>query len=134
MIQTLEAVRALEEGVLTDIREGDVGAILGWGFMPWSGGPFAWLDILGSGQALRHRRRARRRARRALRPTRPAPRAGGPRRELLRTLRPGRASGLTGGRGRRRAAMGYPTRLPAAARRRSADAGGKSMAMPRPPS
>lgn len=36
--QTLEAVRALEEGVLEDIREGDVGAILGWGFAPWSGG------------------------------------------------------------------------------------------------
>jgi 3-hydroxyacyl-CoA dehydrogenase / enoyl-CoA hydratase / 3-hydroxybutyryl-CoA epimerase len=51
-IQTLEAVRALEEGVLTDIREGDVGAILGWGFMPWSGGPFAWLDILGPSRAL----------------------------------------------------------------------------------
>ena len=40
MAQVLEAVRALEEGVLTDIREGDVGAILGWGFAPWSGGPF----------------------------------------------------------------------------------------------
>ncbi len=52
MIQTLEAVRALEEGVLMDIREGDVGAILGWGFMPWSGGPFSWLDILGAGRAL----------------------------------------------------------------------------------
>ncbi len=52
MIQTLEAVRALEEGVLTDIREGDVGAILGWGFMPWSGGPFSWLDILGAGEAV----------------------------------------------------------------------------------
>jgi 3-hydroxyacyl-CoA dehydrogenase/enoyl-CoA hydratase/3-hydroxybutyryl-CoA epimerase len=52
MIQTLEAVRALEEGVLTDIREGDVGAILGWGFMPWSGGPFGWLDILGAGKAV----------------------------------------------------------------------------------
>jgi hypothetical protein len=39
--QVLEAVRALEEGVLTDIREGDVGAILGWGFAPWSGGPFS---------------------------------------------------------------------------------------------
>jgi len=52
MIQTLEAVRALEQGVLTDIREGDVGAILGWGFMPWSGGPFSWLDILGAGRAL----------------------------------------------------------------------------------
>lgn len=52
MIQTLEAVRAFEEGVLTDIREGDVGAILGWGFMPWSGGPFSWLDMLGTGRAL----------------------------------------------------------------------------------
>ena len=47
-VQALEAVRALEDGVLTDIREGDVGAILGWGFAPWSGGPFSWLDILGA--------------------------------------------------------------------------------------
>ncbi|MEC7791890.1 MAG: 3-hydroxyacyl-CoA dehydrogenase NAD-binding domain-containing protein [Pseudomonadota bacterium] len=46
--QVLEAVRALEEDVLEDIREGDVGAILGWGFAPWSGGPFSWLDILGA--------------------------------------------------------------------------------------
>ena len=46
--QALEAVRALEDGVLTDIREGDVGAILGWGFAPWSGGPFSWLDMLGA--------------------------------------------------------------------------------------
>ena len=52
MAQTLEAVRALQEGVLTDIREGDVGAILGWGFMPWSGGPFSWLDIIGAAQAV----------------------------------------------------------------------------------
>ncbi|MEM9755951.1 MAG: 3-hydroxyacyl-CoA dehydrogenase NAD-binding domain-containing protein, partial [Pseudomonadota bacterium] len=47
LAQVLEAVRAFEEGVLTDIREGDVGAILGWGFAPWSGGPFSWLDMLG---------------------------------------------------------------------------------------
>ncbi|MEO0992575.1 MAG: 3-hydroxyacyl-CoA dehydrogenase NAD-binding domain-containing protein [Pseudomonadota bacterium] len=52
MVQALEAVRALEEGVLEDIREGDVGAILGWGFMPWSGGPFAWLDRIGTPAAL----------------------------------------------------------------------------------
>jgi 3-hydroxyacyl-CoA dehydrogenase/enoyl-CoA hydratase/3-hydroxybutyryl-CoA epimerase len=52
MAQVLEAVRALEEGVLTDIREGDVGAILGWGFAPWSGGPFSWLDILGAARAV----------------------------------------------------------------------------------
>jgi 3-hydroxyacyl-CoA dehydrogenase/enoyl-CoA hydratase/3-hydroxybutyryl-CoA epimerase len=52
MAQVLEAVRAFEDGVLTDIREGDVGAILGWGFAPWSGGPFSWLDILGAGRAV----------------------------------------------------------------------------------
>ena len=46
--QVLEAVKALEEGVLMDIREGDVGAILGWGFAPWSGGPLSWLDMLGT--------------------------------------------------------------------------------------
>jgi 3-hydroxyacyl-CoA dehydrogenase/enoyl-CoA hydratase/3-hydroxybutyryl-CoA epimerase len=52
MAQVLEAVRALQDGVLTDIREGDVGAILGWGFAPWSGGPFSWLDITGAAQAV----------------------------------------------------------------------------------
>ena len=52
MAQVLEAVRALEEGVLEDIREGDVGAILGWGFAPWSGGPFSWLDMIGAEQAV----------------------------------------------------------------------------------
>ncbi|SMR81460.1 3-hydroxyacyl-CoA dehydrogenase / enoyl-CoA hydratase / 3-hydroxybutyryl-CoA epimerase [Aliiroseovarius halocynthiae] len=52
MAQVLEAVRALEEGVLEDIREGDVGAILAWGFAPWSGGPFSWLDMIGAGKAV----------------------------------------------------------------------------------
>lgn len=52
MIQTLEAVRAFESGVLEDIREGDVGAILGWGFAPWTGGPFSWLDMLGAPRAV----------------------------------------------------------------------------------
>ncbi|MEM9970604.1 MAG: 3-hydroxyacyl-CoA dehydrogenase, partial [Pseudomonadota bacterium] len=37
--------------VLEDIREGDVGAILGWGFAPWSGGPFSWLDMIGAAKA-----------------------------------------------------------------------------------
>ncbi len=46
--QVLESVRALEEGVLEDIREGDVGAVLAWGFAPWSGGPLSWLDIIGT--------------------------------------------------------------------------------------
>ena len=48
LIQCLEAVRALENNVLLDIREGDVGAILGWGCIPWAGGPFGWMDLKGS--------------------------------------------------------------------------------------
>ncbi len=52
LIQVLEAVRAYEEGVLTDIREGDVGAILGWGCLPWAGGPFGWLDLMGASNVL----------------------------------------------------------------------------------
>jgi len=52
MVQSLEAVRALEEGVLMDIREGDVASILGWGFAPWTGGTLSWLDMIGSGKAV----------------------------------------------------------------------------------
>ncbi|EKE44773.1 hypothetical protein OCGS_1156 [Oceaniovalibus guishaninsula JLT2003] len=52
MAQVLEAVRAFEQGVLEDIREGDVGAVLGWGFAPWSGGPFGWLDMIGPARAV----------------------------------------------------------------------------------
>ncbi|MGB0661054.1 MAG: 3-hydroxyacyl-CoA dehydrogenase NAD-binding domain-containing protein [Mangrovicoccus sp.] len=52
MTQCLEAVRALEEGVLMDIREGDVASILGWGFAPWSGGCLSWLDMIGAAKAV----------------------------------------------------------------------------------
>jgi len=45
-------VRAKEEGVLVDIREGDVGAILGWGFAPWSGGPMSWIDLTGPAEVV----------------------------------------------------------------------------------
>ena len=31
----------------SSVWKGDVGAILGWGFAPWSGGPFGWTDIKG---------------------------------------------------------------------------------------
>lgn len=52
LVQVLEAIRAMEEGVLTDIREGDVGSVLGWGFAPWSGGPFSWIDMIGPAKAV----------------------------------------------------------------------------------
>ena len=44
----LEAARCVEEGVVTDIREADVGAILGFGFAPWTGGPLSWIDRVGA--------------------------------------------------------------------------------------
>jgi 3-hydroxyacyl-CoA dehydrogenase/enoyl-CoA hydratase/3-hydroxybutyryl-CoA epimerase len=46
-IQALETARCFEEGVLTDVREADVGAILGFGFAPYTGGPLSWIDMMG---------------------------------------------------------------------------------------
>lgn len=46
--QALETVRALEQGVITDPSEADVGAILGWGFAPWTGGPLSYIDTQGA--------------------------------------------------------------------------------------
>jgi len=45
--QALDAVRAMEDGVLTSPEDGDVGAILGLGYAPWSGGPFSLIDTVG---------------------------------------------------------------------------------------
>ena len=52
LIQVLEAVCALRDNVLSDVREGDVGAVLGWGFAPWSGGPFGWIDGIGASKVV----------------------------------------------------------------------------------
>jgi 3-hydroxyacyl-CoA dehydrogenase/enoyl-CoA hydratase/3-hydroxybutyryl-CoA epimerase len=46
--QALETVRAMEQGVITDPSEADVGAILGWGFAPWTGGPLSYIDTQGT--------------------------------------------------------------------------------------
>jgi len=45
--QAVEAARCWEEGVVDDPREADVGAILGWGFAPWTGGPITLIDQTG---------------------------------------------------------------------------------------
>lgn len=46
-IQALEAVRCLEEGVVGSPEDADVGAYLGWGFAPWTGGPISYIDTVG---------------------------------------------------------------------------------------
>ena len=47
-MQALETTRCLEEGVLTDVREADVGSILGFGFAPFSGGTLSYIDMTGT--------------------------------------------------------------------------------------
>ena len=47
-IQALETARCFEENVLTDVREADVGAIFGFGYAPYSGGPLSYIDWLGA--------------------------------------------------------------------------------------
>ena len=46
--QAVEAARCFEEGVVTAARDADVGAILGWGFAPWTGGPLSMIDGIGT--------------------------------------------------------------------------------------
>jgi len=42
-----EAARCLEEGIVASARDGDIGAIFGIGFPPFTAGPFSYMDELG---------------------------------------------------------------------------------------
>ena len=46
--QALEAARTVEEGVITDPREADVGSIIGFGFAPFTGGTLSYIDGMGA--------------------------------------------------------------------------------------
>jgi 3-hydroxyacyl-CoA dehydrogenase/enoyl-CoA hydratase/3-hydroxybutyryl-CoA epimerase len=43
-----EAARALGESVVRSPRDGDIGAIFGFGFPPFRGGPLRYADDLGA--------------------------------------------------------------------------------------
>jgi 3-hydroxyacyl-CoA dehydrogenase len=43
-----EAARVLEEGIVRDAVDADMGLILGIGFPPWRGGLLRWADSLGA--------------------------------------------------------------------------------------
>lgn len=48
IVQAVEAAKCVEEGVLLAPIDADVGALLGWGFAPWTGGPLSYIDTVGA--------------------------------------------------------------------------------------
>lgn len=44
----LEAARCVEEKVVVDVREADIGSILGFGFAPFTGGAISYIDGMGT--------------------------------------------------------------------------------------
>jgi 3-hydroxyacyl-CoA dehydrogenase/enoyl-CoA hydratase/3-hydroxybutyryl-CoA epimerase len=46
-IQAIETARCWEEGVITDVRDADVGSILGFGYAPYTGGTLSYIDMVG---------------------------------------------------------------------------------------
>jgi 3-hydroxyacyl-CoA dehydrogenase / enoyl-CoA hydratase / 3-hydroxybutyryl-CoA epimerase len=46
-VQAIEAARCVDEGVVTAKEDVDVGAVLGWGFAPYTGGPLSFIDRIG---------------------------------------------------------------------------------------
>ena len=47
VVQAVEAARTVEDHVITDMREADVGSILGFGFAPFTGGTLSYIDFMG---------------------------------------------------------------------------------------
>ena len=48
VVQAVEAARTVEDHVITDPREADVGSILGFGFAPFTGGTLSYIDFMGA--------------------------------------------------------------------------------------
>ena len=49
-VQAMETVRCLEENVLTTAADGDLGAVLGWGYPSWTGGTLSLIDTVGAAE------------------------------------------------------------------------------------
>ncbi len=45
--QLIPAAHCFAEGIVHDPQSADLGAIFGWGFAPWTGGPMSYIDTIG---------------------------------------------------------------------------------------
>src|ERR1700755_2348504 len=48
VVQAVEAAGTVADHVITDMREADVGSILGFGFAPFTGGTLSYIDFMGT--------------------------------------------------------------------------------------
>jgi 3-hydroxyacyl-CoA dehydrogenase/enoyl-CoA hydratase/3-hydroxybutyryl-CoA epimerase len=57
VIQSIEAARCIEERIVRRPIDADVGALLGWGYPAFRGGPIGWIHTLGVAKfvAIAHR-------------------------------------------------------------------------------
>ena len=85
VVQAVEAARTVEDHVITDVREADVGSILGFGFAPFTGGTLSYIDFMGT-KVRRAVPQARSEIRLALHAAETARRHGEKGRDVLRPL------------------------------------------------
>ena len=47
MVQAIETARVMDAGIVDAPADADLGAVLGWGFAPWTGGPLSYMETMG---------------------------------------------------------------------------------------
>ena len=92
----------MEEGIVTDPREADVGSILAFGFAPYTGGTLSYIDGIGAKKFVKIAKRLQKKYGARVQGAEAAARHGREGRDLLPALRPlCERRGEEGGVGRR---------------------------------
>ena len=97
VVQAVEAARTVEDDVITDPREADVGSILGFGFAPYTGGTLSYIDFMGTKKFVELCHKFEAEVRLALHAAEAAGRDGRQGRDLLRPLPAEEAADRAGG-------------------------------------